>query len=354
MQMLKKERSSNIELFRIITMIIIVAHHYVVNSNLINIIEAKSYLNAQDIFIFLFGWGGKTGINCFVLITGYFMCTSDITVKKYCKLIGEYYFYTIVIWAIFLVTGYSSFSIKEFLNVIFPFFNIGGGFTSCYLLFYLFIPFINKLINSMNEIEHRKLLVLCIAIYTILPSFFKAKVQFNYITWFIILYFIASYIRKYPNKYFENKKLWCYLSIASLVISWLSVIAFAYLERIIGRNGLVYFEVADSNKILALITSVCLFMLFKNLNIKQNKVINNVAASTFGVLLIHANSDTMRKFLWYNVFDGTKYYGTAILYVHAILSVIIIFAICILIDILRRMTLEKVFLEKIDKIKFSK
>lgn len=259
-----------------------------------------------------------------------------------------------MIWVIFLVTGYSSFSIKEFLNVIFPFFNIGGGFTSCYLLFYLFIPFINKLINSMNEIEHRKLLVLCIAIYTILPSFFKAKVQFNYITWFIILYFIASYIRKYPNKYFENKKLWCYLSIASLAISWLSVIVFAYLERVIGRNGLVYFEVADSNKILALITSVCLFMLFKNLNIKQNKVINNVAASTFGVLLIHANSDTMRKFLWYDVFDGTKYYGTAILYVHAILSVIIIFAICILIDILRRMTLEKVFLEKIDKIKISK
>ena len=57
----------------------------------------------------------------------------------------------------------------------------------------------------MNETEHRKLLVLCMAIYTILPSFFKAKVQFNYITWFIILYFIASYIRKYPNKYFENK-----------------------------------------------------------------------------------------------------------------------------------------------------
>ena len=56
MQMLKKERSSNIELFRIITMIIIVAYHYVVNSNLINIIEAKSYINAQDIFILLFGW----------------------------------------------------------------------------------------------------------------------------------------------------------------------------------------------------------------------------------------------------------------------------------------------------------
>lgn len=51
MQMLKKERSSNIELFRIITMIIIVAHHYVVNSNLINIIEAN-YILMHKIYLY--------------------------------------------------------------------------------------------------------------------------------------------------------------------------------------------------------------------------------------------------------------------------------------------------------------
>lgn len=32
---LKKERNSNLELYRIITMMLIVAHHYVVNSGLI-------------------------------------------------------------------------------------------------------------------------------------------------------------------------------------------------------------------------------------------------------------------------------------------------------------------------------
>ena len=68
-------RSSNIELFRILSMLMIVAHHYVVNSGLMNCIDAQSTLRFQDYFLLLFGWGGKTGINCFVLITGCFMCT---------------------------------------------------------------------------------------------------------------------------------------------------------------------------------------------------------------------------------------------------------------------------------------
>ena len=51
----------------------IVAHHYVVNSGLMSCIDAQNVLHFQDYFLLLFGWGGKTGINCFVLITGYFI-----------------------------------------------------------------------------------------------------------------------------------------------------------------------------------------------------------------------------------------------------------------------------------------
>lgn len=36
---LKKERNSNLELYRIVTMLLIVAHHYVVNSGLIQIMQ---------------------------------------------------------------------------------------------------------------------------------------------------------------------------------------------------------------------------------------------------------------------------------------------------------------------------
>lgn len=141
-------RSSNIELFRILSMLMIVAHHYVVNSGLLDCIEKQSQLGVKDYFLLLFGWGGKTSIDCFVLITGYFMCTSDITKKKFCKLLGEVYFYRIVIWCLFFFSGYEPFSVKGFLKMIFPFFTVADNFTGCFLLFYLLIPFLNKLIHG--------------------------------------------------------------------------------------------------------------------------------------------------------------------------------------------------------------
>lgn len=49
-------------------------------------------------FSLLFGWGGKTGIDCFILITGYFMCQSQASVRKFLKLVLEIEFYRLVIY----------------------------------------------------------------------------------------------------------------------------------------------------------------------------------------------------------------------------------------------------------------
>ena len=79
------------------------------------------------------------------------MCTSDITKKKFCKLLGEVYFYRIVIWCLFFFSGYEPFSVKGFLKMIFPFFTVADNFTGCFLLFYLLIPFLNKLIHGRPQ-----------------------------------------------------------------------------------------------------------------------------------------------------------------------------------------------------------
>ena len=109
------------------------------------------------------------------------------------------------------------------------------------------------------------------------------------------------------------------------------------------------FFVADSNKILAVVTAVCAFMFFKSLNIRYNKIINTIAASAFGVLLIHANSDTMRQWLWVDVFDNVGQYDSPILAVHALCAVVVIYIICTAIDIGRIRFLEKPFFKQYDK-----
>ena len=95
------ERQSNLELLRIITMFLIVAHHYVVNSGVTAVFSLES-LNSRTIFLQLWGMWGKTGINIFVLISGYFMCQSRLTWKRYAKIYLEAKFYRVIIFIIFL------------------------------------------------------------------------------------------------------------------------------------------------------------------------------------------------------------------------------------------------------------
>ena len=67
----KKPRSSNLELYRIACMLMIVAHHYVVNSGLTSADGPlmTDFSSGNSIFLTLFGAWGKTGINCFLMIT---------------------------------------------------------------------------------------------------------------------------------------------------------------------------------------------------------------------------------------------------------------------------------------------
>ena len=82
---------------------------------------------------------------------------------------------------------------------------------------------------------------------------------------------------------------------------------------------------------------------------KHHKWINTIAASTFGVLLIHANSYTMRQWLWRDTLQNAEQFYMSYACFHAMISVIAIFAICIAIDYIRIHTLEKWMFIVIDK-----
>ena len=77
----RKQRNSNLELMRILLMLGMIAHHYVVNSGVEALYDLSSF--SWDVwFLQIFGMFGKTGINCFTLLTGYFMVKSNITPEK--------------------------------------------------------------------------------------------------------------------------------------------------------------------------------------------------------------------------------------------------------------------------------
>lgn len=340
---IRKERSSNLELYRILVMLLIVAHHYVVNSGLKSVINEDSF-NANSIFFSLFGAWGKTGINCFVLITGYFMCTSTITLRKFLKLFLWMETY-IVITFVFIACGYCPLGIKSMLWGLVPLKQLAGDFGSCFLVFYLCIPFLNILIKGMSSSHHLWLIVLLLFIYTLHGSIPWFSVNMNYVSWFAVLYLISAYLRLYPIKD-GNTSFWGWMTLVSWTLSILSIVAMLY----VGKSDNSYFFVSDSNAILALTNGITSFMWFKNIKIKNSKIINTIAASSFGVLLIHANSDTMRQWLWKDTIDCVGHYNADFYWLYAIGCVLIIYAICTIIDIIRIKTIETPLLNATEKL----
>ena len=320
---IQKQRSSNLELYRILCMLMIVAHHYATNSGL-NAPTGPVRLDPDSlnsIFLRLFGMWGKTGINCFVMITGYFMCTSRITFRKYMKLLSEVLFYNVVLYIVFLFTGYEKLSILGLVKGIMPIWGFENMFTSCFLAFYLFIPFLTFFVQKMTKMQHLLLIFLLLGCYTILGSIPAFDVRFNYITWFGVIFIIASYFRLHSSPVFQRKNLWGWLTLLTVVLAMLSVYV---LQKIMGSG---YLLVSDSNKFFAVAVAITSFLWFKNLNIPQSKLINTLGASTFGVLLIHANSSAMRTWLWKDTVDVVGHYtlSTGLLIIFSISVVLIVF-----------------------------
>lgn len=355
---MRKERSSNLELFRIITMLLIVAHHYVVNSGLLGAASAPINANItswRSIFLLLFGLWGKVGINCFVFITGYFMCKSEITLKKFAKLILEIYFYNIVFYIIFLITGQAQFSLMGLAHVILPVTSLRGDFVDCFIVFYLCIPFLNILVRNTTKNQHLYLLLLLLSVYTLMGTLPNFGVVFNYTTWFCILYLISAYVRLYPAKLWENTKFWGICAFVCLTLSMASIYVCIMLPTWLNmaNQGIFYnrfiadWFVSDCNKIFAVALGFSAFMFFKNVKIPYSKFINSVGATTFGVLLIHANSDTMRIWLWVKTLKCTEMFQSNLLVAHAFLSVLGVFVICSCIDFCRIRFIEGPFFTKI-------
>lgn len=340
------KRSSNLELYRIVCMLMIVAHHFVCNSGL-NGDGSPMNTNPHSIntlYLLLLGAWGKTGINCFMMITGYFMCKSSITLRKYIKLFIQIETYNIIIYTLFFVTGYEEFSAFRIVKVIIPFWGFENNFVGCYLAFYLLIPFLSILVRNMTKRQHELLLLFFLCTYVVLGSIPSFKVSYNYITWFSIIFIIASYIRLYPNKFFENRKIIGGITFISIIVASLSILSLHW------TVSAGYFFVTDCNKIFAVIIALSSFLFFKNMNIKDSKLINRISMSTFGVLLIHANSSAMRQWLWRDVFQCTTLFNLSImkLVVVSLGGVICVFVACVVIDQIRIYCIEKPFLKVFD------
>ena len=134
-----------------------------------------------------------------------------------------------------------------------------------------------------------------------------------------------------------------------VIIDILSILFMIFVSKHYCLKFKPYFMVGESPLILPLLTAIIFFIIFKKMKLNYIPIINIMGSSTFGVLLIHANSDAMRNFLWKDLLKNCDIYYSCFMIIHAIVSVLCIFIFCIIIDKLRLVIIEPYLMSFWDK-----
>lgn len=295
----KVKRLDNIELLRIIAMLMVVTLHFIGRG-----MGGGGNIKAFSSTYFLVSfWDGVCiiSVNVYVLISGYFLIDSHFKSRKLLNLVIQVLTYSLGFYLLFVLLKLVPFNMQELIKAAFPLLTYQYWFASAYVGMYLFFPFLNIGLKAMNEKQHRTLCFILFCLFTLyLPS--KALVVNGYsIMWMISLYVFGSYLKLYYKP--SGKVSWKLIIFYIIPTVLLPCTRFGidFVGTILSRDLTVYSKFFyKNNSVFVCVSAIAFIMIFLNIKINGyilQRIIRTVAPLTFGVYLVH-NNPTLRDTLW--------------------------------------------------------
>lgn len=325
-----KQRESNFELLRIISILLIVMMH-----SMAPLLKTHNIIN-QEILLSINAFA-NTGVSMFILISGYFRIT--FRWNRLLSIIGIVLFYSILSFFIDKYTLHANIEPKEYISYFLPLLCKKYWFITCYLVMYCLSPWLNK-ISNINKQDFKKLLLLLLFFFWIAPTIVifheimedggKGLVNM------IVLYLIGRYIIIYGFPQFIKKHAIKIIIVCITLIFLLNTGITIFLNTINMRF-------CRDNSIFILLESISIFYLFTKCHF-CSKVVNYLAGFAFPLYLI--NSISLNTYYHFDPIDINQidaWEGIAISMLFAMLS-------CIVIEVIRRCTFGQIPLQSSGKI----
>lgn len=281
--MTKKLRQSNVELLRIITMILVMIVHANFRALSAPTVADAAAAPSSTFLRFLTESFSIICVNVFVLISGWFGIKFNW--KKLIEFLFQVLFYGFIIYLIISIIN------PERLKALKAVFMTGPKnywFVKCYLFLYIISPILNAFVEKASKNEFKTLLILFFTMQTIYGWATDGATWYNKgysgIS-FAGLYLLARYVRLYPVKWFSHSikfDLVVYLSFVVLN-TLLSFILTKYGHTILSSKLFLY------TSPFVILASIHFLLIFTKFTI-TSKTINWIAASCFAIYLTHSNS----------------------------------------------------------------
>ncbi len=286
----KANRSSNFELLRIISMLMIVASHAMQHAGLGGWQIITSPVSKNLVASYLLGTYGQLGVMIFIIISSWFLCDRDgINIKKALNLYLQTMLCSVSIFFFVRLFNFEPVGIKQLIKAILTPVYSGYWFIRSYLIFYLLAPFLQNYLKNSEEKQIKKLFITLTVLIPVLKFFFFVE-ELGNVGDFIYTFIAVYFLKKHPGNLIEkHAKI---LTATLLVLMWslmLTVNILGHRLNLPQNTGILLHIFANRN-IFLMILAMGIFYIFKNnVKIGHSKIINAVASTTLGVYIFHEN-----------------------------------------------------------------
>ncbi|MCM1237357.1 MAG: acyltransferase [Ruminococcus flavefaciens] len=339
-----KERMANLELLRIVAMLLIVILHFLGKGGFLTPLTEPSLSRMGYV-----AWGMEAlaigSLNVYMLLSGYFLIQSAFRVKRLLQLLLQVLFYSIIIGVIAAAFGYlpdEGFSIYYLATLCLPISTSHYWFMTAYFFMYLFMPLLAQGARRLTKKQFQTVLVLLLisvcVIKSVVPIKLSADMQGYDCIWYMCVFLLAAYIRLYGIPFFKNagRSVFVYLASGAGIFAFALVLRFMYLRT--GKLSNMLTVSYNYNHILTLLASIAFFCLFCHIKIRQgacSRFICRIAPYTLGVYLWHEHVAIRYEWQeWLYVVFG-KPDNSIMLVLYTLFAAVLVFVIGILIDVLR-------------------
>lgn len=338
------KREPSIELLRGILMLMIVLTHLTGNG-VLKYDAPISYTEPNWLCANIIDALCYPAVNTFVLISGYFGIRLSLT--RVLKLDVPVIAYSVVLFALF-----GTISLGGAISSLIPILSSKYWFLTSYFLLMLVSPFLNAFIETRSQSQLRNLFLWSIFIFVLIPSFSPfslSDLRGMDVINFGVIYIVGRCLAISKFNLSKRKSVLLYIISTLIILSLTGLFAFKFG---INRGWKSYFYAY--NNIFVYAQAIGLFFLFKQikLDLGIGKIINWLAPSFFFVYIIHSNPVIVNKlYVW---ISSSQYYYSNLFVLHTLGWALVIFIICILVDIVfHRLLLNSIIAKTIDLIELG-
>jgi surface polysaccharide O-acyltransferase-like enzyme len=343
-----RQRDSNLELLRILAMLLIIGDHLGVHSGTWPTTATAANpvdYSLRHLFVLNLQMGGQVGVTAFVLISGYFLCTSEFKLSRIIKIELQMLIFSIVITAVTAICNPPAVNSYTWFRAFFPTSFKTWWFATVYIVLVALSPFVNKLLAVLTRREHLALVAVLFVVMSLLPTLTNdAFVVADYLGRFIFLYCAAAYLRMHPDaRIFKVKALPAIgIAIVAYVLPSLIMPFYALYDKSNPWYPLITWFLRsspDHERIFSLFAGLFLFLAFKRFRLGSNRVINLVSGTTFGIYLF-SDHFLIRTAIWTNIVNASSHYSSNWFFLYCVAVIIAVFCVGVVADLIRHHAIQ--------------